>query len=122
VGACTSRGAGCGGQRLQVEACSKYVRVKRPHGRARKESRGMDCYVSEGCLLSLSMCRRGFQDLLRIRPSSLFILCGYISSSLVFLMSTYLVCAERSFESYSLIIWLWLMPCSTTADLLVCAS
>jgi hypothetical protein len=23
-GACLSRGAGCGGQRLQVEACSKY--------------------------------------------------------------------------------------------------
>ena len=28
-----------------------------------------------GCLLSLSLCRRGFQDLLKVRPSSLLMLC-----------------------------------------------
>jgi hypothetical protein len=27
-----------------------------------------------GCLLSLSLCGRGFQDLFKVRPSSLFIL------------------------------------------------
>jgi hypothetical protein len=40
-----------------------------------------DC-VTGGCLLSVSLCRRGFQDLLKVRPSSLFILCGCISSSI----------------------------------------
>jgi len=39
----------------------KYVREKRPCVRARK---GMvEIKLSGGCLLSLSMCRRGFQDL-----------------------------------------------------------
>jgi len=36
--------------------------------------------VSAGCLLSLSMCRRCFQDLLKFRPPSLFMLCECISS------------------------------------------
>ena len=31
--------------------------------------------VLDGCLLSLSLCRSGFQDLLKVRPS-LFMLCG----------------------------------------------
>jgi len=35
----------------------------------------------------LSLCRRGFQDLLKVRPSSVFILCGCISSSIASLMS-----------------------------------
>ena len=38
-------------------------------------------------LLSLSLCRRGFQDLLKVRPTSLLILCGCISSSVASLMS-----------------------------------
>jgi hypothetical protein len=38
---------------------------------------GQNYCVVGGCLLSLSLCRRGFQDLLKVRPSSLFILCGY---------------------------------------------
>ena len=38
--------------------------------------------VLGGCLLSLSLCRNGFHDSLRDRPSSLFMLCGCISSSM----------------------------------------
>jgi hypothetical protein len=60
--------------------------------------------------VAVSECRRGFQDLLKVRPSSLFMLCGCISSSMASLMSRsmYLVLAERSFVSCSLIIWSWL--------------
>jgi hypothetical protein len=39
---------------------------------------GQNYCVVCGCLLILSLCRRGFQDLLKIRPSSLLILCGCI--------------------------------------------
>ena len=38
-----------------------------------------DSIVSDGFLLSLSMCTRGFHDLLRVRPSSLLMLCGCTS-------------------------------------------
>jgi hypothetical protein len=31
------------------------------------------CVMFEGFLLSLSLCNKGFQDLLKVRPSSLFI-------------------------------------------------
>ena len=58
------------------------VRVRVGHGIA-----GQNYCVIGGCLLSLSLCRRGFQDLLKVRPSSLLILCGYISSSIASLMS-----------------------------------
>jgi hypothetical protein len=44
-----------------------------------RDGRSKLCVVG-GCLLSLSLCRTGFQDLLKVRPSSLLILCGYISS------------------------------------------
>jgi len=46
-----------------------------------------DYCVIGGCLLSLTLCRRGFQDLLKVRPSSLLMLCGCISSSIASLMS-----------------------------------
>ena len=71
----------------QVEACSKYVRVSQPHGRARKGNHGIDQYVSGGCLPTLSMCRRGFQDLLKVRPSSLFMLCWVFALCSLFLYS-----------------------------------
>ena len=95
------------------------ARVKVGHGMV-----GQNYCVVGGCLLSLSLCRRGFQDLLKVRPSSLLILCGCISSSIASLMSQsmYPVLAERSFVSCSLIMWPWLMLCSATADLLGCAS
>jgi hypothetical protein len=50
---------------------------------------------------SLSLCRRGFQDLLKVRPPSLLTLCGCISSSVASLMSRsmYPVLAERR-ENY----------------------
>jgi hypothetical protein len=57
-GACLSRGTGCGSKRPQVEACSKYVREKRPHVEVREASHGMaviNYYVSGGYLTSLSM-------------------------------------------------------------------
>jgi len=80
--------------------------------------------VSGGCLLSLSKSRRGFQDVLKFRPSSLFMLCECNSSSMASLtsQSMYLVLAERSLVSCSLMIWSWLMLCSATDDLSVCAS
>jgi hypothetical protein len=40
-GRCPCRETGCGGQRQQVEACSKYVREKHPCVRARERSHGM---------------------------------------------------------------------------------
>jgi hypothetical protein len=95
----------------------KCVRVG--HGMASQSY----CVVG-GCLLSLSLCRRGFQDLLKVRPSSLLILCECISRSTASLMSQsmYPVLAERSFVSCSLMMWSWLMLCSATADLSGCAS
>jgi len=83
-----------------------------------------DYCVIRGFFLSLSLCRRGFQDLLKVRPSSLFMLCGCISSSVASLMirSMYPVLAERGFVPCSLVMWSWLMLCSTTADLSRCAS
>ena len=85
---------------------------------------GQNYCVVGGCLLSLNLCRSGFQDLLKVRPSSLFILCGCISSSIASLMSRsmYPVLAERSLVSCSLIMWSWLKLCSATADLSGCAS
>jgi hypothetical protein len=67
---------------------------------------GQNYCVVDGCLLPLSLCNKGFQDLLKVRPSSLFILCGCISSSIASLMSRsmYPVLAERSFVSCSLIL------------------
>ena len=81
--------------------------------------------VLGACLLSLNLCRRGFQNLLKVRPSSLLMLCGWcISSSVAFLMirSMYPVLEERSFVSCSLIMWSWLMLCSVTSDLSGCTS
>jgi hypothetical protein len=62
--------------------------------------------------------------LLKVRPSSLLILCGCISSSVASLMSgsMYPILAERSFVSCSLMMWSWLILCSATADLSGCAS
>jgi hypothetical protein len=61
---------------------------------------GLVCIV---CLsrLSLSLCRSGFQAVLRISPSSLFILFGCIFISMASLMrrSEYPVFAERSLVS-----------------------
>ena len=75
--------------------------------------------VLDGCLLSLSLCWSGFKDLLRIRPSSLLMFCGCLSISMASLMSRseYLVLAERSFVSWSLMMWSWLIMCSVIADL-----
>jgi hypothetical protein len=72
----------------------------------------------------LNLCTRGFQDLLMVRPSFLLMLCGCISSSIASLISQsmYPVLAQRSLVSSNLITWLWLILCSATADLLVCAS
>jgi hypothetical protein len=54
-----------------------------------------------GFLLSLSKCRRGFHVLLKLMPSSLFMLCGCNSSSVASLMrwSMYPDLAERSLVS-----------------------
>jgi hypothetical protein len=62
---------------------------------------------------SFSVCRRGFQAVLRIRPSSLFILFGCICISIASLMrrSEYPVLAERSLVSCSLMMWSRLKLC-----------
>ena len=114
--ACPSRETGCGGRRPQV--CVGETALCQSEEGEPRDGRNQTI-VSGGCLLSLSVCRRGFQ----IRPSSLFMLCGYNSSLMASLMnwSMHLVLAERSFVSCSLIIWSLLMLCSTTADLSVCA-
>jgi len=44
------------------------------------------CSVLGGCLLFLSLCSSGFQDLLRLKPPSLFMLLGCISISMTSLM------------------------------------
>jgi len=44
------------------------------------------CSVLGGCLLSLSLCSNGFQDLLRLNPPSLLMLLGCISISMASLM------------------------------------
>jgi hypothetical protein len=100
----------CEGGRARVRVSHRMVEVK--------------LLYFGGCLRSLSLCRRGFQDLIKVRPSSLLMFCVCISSSIVSLMSRsmYPVLAERSFVSCSLIMWSRLMLCSATADLFCCAS
>ena len=86
---------------------------------------GVNDYIDSGdFLLSFSMCKRGFHDLLIVRPSSLLMLCGCISSYMASLISRsmYPVFAARSFVFCSFISCSWLMLCSATADLSVCAS
>jgi len=41
------------------------------------------CSLLGGCLLFLSLCNSGFQDLLRLKPPSLLMLLGCISISMV---------------------------------------
>jgi len=106
---------------LRVQrGCSEYRnRLRRGEGyKALVGVRSNYC-VLDGYLLNLSWCRSGFQDLIRVRPSSFLMFCGYLSISIASLMSrfTYLVLTERSFVSCSLMMWSWLMVCSTTADL-----
>jgi hypothetical protein len=98
-----------------MEVCERdMTRCRVDHGMA-----GQNYCVVGGCLLSLSLFRMGFQDLLKVRPS-LLILCGCISSSIASLISRsmYPVLADRSFVSCNLMMWSWLMLCSATADLL----
>ena len=89
-----SHGQVCEGDRARVGVSHGMVEAK------------LLCF-RVGCLLSLSLCRRGFQDLLKVRPSSLLMLCGCISNSTAFLMSRsmYPVLAERSFVSCSVMMW-----------------
>jgi hypothetical protein len=44
-------------------------------------------FLSGGCLLYLSLCGRGFQGLLKVRLSSLLMLCGCISCPIASLIS-----------------------------------
>ena len=73
-------------------------------GRSRFLPAGVNDYiVSDGFLLSLSMCKRGFHDLLTVRPSSVLMLFACIFSSVASLMSQsmYPVFAARGFVSCS---------------------
>jgi hypothetical protein len=76
------------------------------------------------CFCPLRRCIRGFHVLLSIRPSSLFTLCGFMSSSMASLMRRSMQpdLLERSLVSWNLIKWSRLKLCSATADLLGCAS
>ena len=64
------------------------------------------------------MCKRAFHDLLRIRPFSLSMSCGCISSSVASLISRcmYPVFAAKNFVSCTFISCSWLMLCSATAE------
>jgi hypothetical protein len=113
-------------KRPQGEASSMYVREKWRCvgvGKRRHVMVEIKLLCLSSSFLSLSMHRRGFQNLLKV-GTSLFTLCGYLSSSMAPLMSRslYPVSAERCFVSCNLIIWSWLMLCSANADLSVCAS
>jgi len=48
------------------------------------------CSVLGGCLLFLSLCSSGYQDLLRLKPPSLLMLLGCISISMASLMRRYM--------------------------------
>ena len=48
------------------------------------------CSVLGGCLLFLSLCSIGFQDLLRLNPPSLLMLLGCISISMASLMRRFM--------------------------------
>jgi hypothetical protein len=49
-----------------VQVCERdMTRVRVGHGIA-----GQNCWFVGGCLLSLSLCRRGFQDLLNPYPAN----------------------------------------------------
>ena len=86
-GACASRLPSCGGQGPQVEPCSRQeFKIETVQFRIGEgdpwDSRDVKYYISGGCLISLSLCRRGFQDLFKVSPSSLFMVCGCTSSPL----------------------------------------
>jgi len=55
--------------------------------------------VIGGCLLSLSLCIRGFQDLLKVRPSSLFILCGCTHTVVIIHLLAYEDGIDRVFRN-----------------------
>jgi hypothetical protein len=92
-----------------------------PVGVWHKES---DLILFGDCRLSLSKCNKGFHDFLKVRSSSLLMLCGCNSSSRASLISwsMYPDLAERSLVSCSLMIRSQLMLCSATADLSGCNS
>jgi len=73
-----------------VEACTKYVRKKWLTCRS-EEGEPFDGGGQLLCFRRLSPffkhVQMGFQDLLKVRPSSLFVLCRLISNSMAFLMS-----------------------------------
>jgi hypothetical protein len=96
-----STNTGRGGVTTHMDATGGYVKEIR----CGKEWLNSDYCDLGGSLLSLSLCRRGFQDLLKVKPSSLFILCGCISIPIASLMSRsiYPVLTQRSFVSCSLI-------------------
>ena len=80
-GTCPSGKTGCGGRTPQVETSNRFVREKRHCAGVRKGSHLMVeiiCNVSCGCLLDLSLYKRGYQDLLKFRLSYLSTLCGCI--------------------------------------------
>ena len=72
-------------------------------GRGSMESQWSNYCVSGGSLFSLSRCRRDFQDLPTVGPSSLFTLCRCISSWMASLLSRFMYpfFRERSFLSFS---------------------
>ena len=121
-----SEGEGTG-RSPKVEVCSKKnVREKRPRAGASMRSHGVVALylVSESWLLSLSLRRRGFQDLLRsvhllysccVGALAVQWLPWWVGPSSRFLQ-------KEVFLSCNLIIRSWLTLCSATDDFSVCAS
>ena len=77
-----------------------------------------------GCLLSVRRRMGGFHDPLKARPSSVFILFGWISNSVASLFGLFMESdmVERIQVSWKLMRWSWLKLCSATANLCGCPS
>jgi hypothetical protein len=101
-----SEGEGLGGEWGREEICSFQTVPK-----------GI-VFLVRACFRSFRLRMRGFQDVLREKPSSLFRLVGYSSVFVTSLMirSMRLNFLVRILVFYSCIQWPRLMLCSATAD------
>ena len=69
------------GVTTHMEATGRYLKEIEHVSRWAMWGQRSNYCVLGGCLLSLSLCERGFQDLLTVRPSAVLMFCGCISSA-----------------------------------------
>jgi hypothetical protein len=87
LGVVPSRGTGCGGHGGHGFICKGDTALFWNEEGEPWDGRDQTIVFQLAVSSPLSLCRRGFQDLLKVRPSSLLMLCGCISSSIAFLNS-----------------------------------